>query len=79
MITHINRLPRRIERRVVELGTRGDPAEDRQRTLFAEKLCQQLEGHLLQLIAENDRLTAKLKQSRKTITHLRRGLRGSKS
>lgn len=56
------RPPQRLRRRVLELNGMYDPAGDRQRAVFAQEVCRQLEGHLLQLIAENDRLVIKLKQ-----------------
>lgn len=70
--------PQHLRRRVMELNGTCDPAGDRRRAVFAQELCRQFDGHFLQLIADNDRLEAQLRQSRKIISQLRRGLRESK-
>jgi hypothetical protein len=70
--------PERLRRRVMEPDAKCDPVAYRQRAVFAENLCRQLEGHLLKLIAENDWLEVKLKQSRKTLRQLRQSIRGQR-
>ena len=76
--TDIDRPPERFRRRVMASEAKCDVVANRQRAVFAENLCGQLEGHLLQLIAENDRLEVKLKQSRTILRQLRQSIRGSK-
>ena len=71
--------PERLRRRVMASEAKCDVVANRQRAVFAENLCGQLEGHLLQLIAENDRLEVKLKQSRTILRQFRQSIRGSKA